>query len=85
MYCYLKTILKTFIYLVVLCHFEVGEGCGAACRVGHDPEALVDEPLIVDLLEDPPDGLHEPGVHGFVVILEIDPSPHSPHDLFPFF
>jgi len=47
------------------------------------PEALVDKSLVVDLLEDPPHGLHEPGIHGFIIILEINPSPNPTNHSFP--
>ena len=47
------------------------------------PEALVDESLVVDLLKDPPHGLHEPGIHGFIIILEINPSTDPTHHSFP--
>ena len=63
--------------LVVLGHLKVGEGRGAAGGVGHHPEAPVDHALVVHLLEDPPDGLHEPGVHGLVVVFKIDPPEKS--------
>ncbi len=43
-------------------------------------EALVDKPLVEHLLEDPPDRLHVPRVHCFVVVLEVDPSSQPGHD-----
>ncbi|KAI3485374.1 hypothetical protein L1887_51348 [Cichorium endivia] len=47
---------------------EVGERGGAGGGVGHDADALVDEALGVERLEDPPYGLHEVDVHGLVAV-----------------
>ena len=44
-------------------------------------EASVDDSLVKELLEDPPDGLHEPGVHGLVVILEVNPATKAGHNI----
>ena len=44
---------------------------------------LVDATLIPKLLEDPPDRLHELGVHRLIVVLEIDPAPHTRNRLLP--
>ena len=44
-------------------------------------EASVDNSLVKELLEDPPDGLHEPGVHGLVVILEVNPATKASHNI----
>lgn len=46
-------------------------------------EALVDQALLEELLEYPPDRFHEAGVQGFVVILEVNPAPHAPDGCFP--
>ena len=46
---------------------------------GRHLEALIDEALVEELLEDPPHGFHEAGVQGLVVILEVDPAAHAPH------
>ena len=81
---FINTGFNSRVHLVILGHLKVGEGRGAARGVGHHPEALVDETLVVDLLEHPPDGLHEPGVHGLVVVLEVNPPAHPSNDLFPF-
>ena len=69
--------------LVVLRGLEVGQGGAAARGVGHDPEALVDEALVPELAEDPPDRLHEGGVEGLVVVLEVDPPAQAGHRLLP--
>ena len=42
--------------------------------VGQDPEALVGEPLVVQLLERPHDALHVGEVEGLVVVVEVDPA-----------
>ena len=54
-------------------YLKVGQGRAAPGGVGHDPEPLVDESLVPELLEDPPDGLHVPWVEGLVVVLKVDP------------
>ena len=53
------------------------------CKCNTLPKAFVDEPLVVELFEDPPDGLHVPRVHGLVVLLEVDPTTHTPNDVLP--
>merc|ERR1719427_1274496 len=69
--------------LVVLSNLKISKRCGAACRIWHHPEPLVDQPLGVKLLEDPPDALHEPGVHSLVVPLEVYPPAQPTNDLLP--
>ena len=49
-----------------------------------DLHPLVYESLLVDLAENPPHGLHEFQVQGFVVILEVDPASCPLHCLLPF-
>jgi hypothetical protein len=61
--------------LVVEVRLEVAERRAAGHAVGHHLVALVDELLLVELLEDPPHGLHEGLVHGLVVVLKVDPAP----------
>ncbi len=41
--------------------------------VGQHPEALIDQPLVVELLEGPQDALHEARVERLVVVVEVDP------------
>ena len=45
--------------------------------------ALVHAALVPELLEHPPDRLHEVGVHGLVVVVEIDPAAHARDGLAP--
>ena len=47
--------------------------------------SFVDQPLIPELFEDPPDGFHVIAVHGAVAVFEIDPAAHAFDDLLPFF
>ena len=67
--------------LVVGASLKVREHSVAGSREGHDPGATVDQTLIEDLLEGPPDTLHEIAIHGLVVIIEVDPSAESPDDV----
>ena len=59
---------------VVLAGLEVGEHGLERRRHRHDLHALVDEPTVPQLLDDPPHGLHVPDVHGLVVVVEVDPA-----------
>ncbi len=68
---------------VVEARFHVGQRGRQAPRVGGDAQALVDEPLRVELLEDPPDALHEGGVHRLVVVLEVHPAAQAGDGLLP--
>src|SRR5512145_628125 len=43
----------------------------------------IDATLVPQLLEYPPDGLHEVGVHRLVVVVEVDPAPHTRYDRAP--
>mmetsp|Transcript_3200 Transcript_3200/g.6702 ORF Transcript_3200/g.6702 Transcript_3200/m.6702 type:complete len:359 (-) Transcript_3200:191-1267(-) len=70
--------------LVVLLRLEVGEHGVARARIGHHFEAAVDEALVVQLLEDPPDRLHEGKVHRLVALVEIDPAADALDGLLPF-
>ena len=62
----------------------VGKHSVASSGEGHDLGASLDKAFLVDLLEGPPDTLHELGVHGFVVIVEVDPTTESIDDMAPF-
>jgi len=68
---------------VVEADLEVGQRRLGAPRVGHDPERLVDEALVPELLERPHDRLHVVAVHGLVVVLEVDPAGLSGDRLLP--
>ena len=63
--------------LVVQARLEVAEGGAARRAERHDLVTLVHEVLVEQLLEDPPDALHERRVHRLVVVLEVDPPPQS--------
>lgn len=47
--------------------------------------SFVDEALLVELLKDPPDALHELRVHRAVVIIHIHPASHALDDFSPLF
>lgn len=48
---------------------------------GHDFEAAKHELLVPQLLEHPPDRLHERRVQRLVVVLKVDPPTHARDDL----
>ena len=50
----------------------------------HRAIAFVDESLVPQFFEHPPDGLHKISVHRFVRMLHIRPSPDATNHLFPF-
>ena len=70
---------------VVHVRFEVRERGGGTPGVGEDLEVAIDESLVPESLEDPPDRFHEFRIHGLVVVLEVDPSSDSSGDVFPLF
>jgi hypothetical protein len=70
-------------HLIVLSSLEVGEGGGASGGVRHDLETTVHEALVEELLENPPDGLHELKVHGKVGLLEVNPTTETTESLLP--
>ena len=53
-------------------------------RIREDVEAFVDQPLVIQCLEDPPDGLHVVLVHRAVALAEVDPAAHPVDALLPF-
>ena len=70
--------------LVVRAGLEVGERRRKLPGIRHDAVRLVDAALVPELLEDPPDGLHEAEVHRLVVVVEVDPAAHARDGLAPF-
>ena len=64
---------------VVLPGLEVGQGRLALPAVGEDAVALVEQPLLPQLLEGPHDALHVGEVHGLVVAVEVHPPPLAGH------
>ena len=70
--------------LVVAAGLEIGERSIEFPGVGHDAVGLVDASLIPQLLEYPPDGLHEGEVHGLVIVIEVYPAAHAGHGFAPF-
>ena len=69
--------------LVVEVGLKVGEGGGAGGTEGHHTVTSVDESLLVEGLEGPPLGLHVPGLHGLVAMVEVDPTAETADDLLP--
>ena len=70
--------------LVVRSCLEVREDRAQCGRKRHNLFAPVHEVLVPELANDPPDGLHVPGFHGFVVIVEVDPASEPGDRLAPF-
>ena len=68
---------------VALGHLVRGEGGAAAGAVGEDLVAAVKEPLFVDPLYRPPEGLDVVVRHGDIGVLQIDPEPHPADHLLP--
>ena len=59
---------------VVEARLEVGEHGLGRPRVGHHLVALVEQPLLVQLLHGPDDALHVGQLEGLVVVREVDPA-----------
>ena len=70
-------VLAHLVDLVVHAQLVVGQRRLVRPAVGQDAEALVDEALVEEALEDPEDGLHELRVERLVVVLEVDPAAHA--------
>ena len=69
---------------IVLPGLEIGKHGGKRRRDGHDLEAFIDQALVPELLDHPPDRLHVPSVHGLVVVVEIHPAPQPRDGVAPF-
>ena len=69
--------------LIALSHLVAGERSTAARAVGYDLEALVEQPLIPDLLERPPLGLYICIVIGDVGIVHIRPEADGLGEILP--
>ena len=61
----------------------VGKDGGAAGAIGQDVVALVEEPLLPQAFQHPPDGLHVVGVHGLVVVVKVNPASQPGDGLLP--
>mmetsp|Transcript_43374 Transcript_43374/g.92874 ORF Transcript_43374/g.92874 Transcript_43374/m.92874 type:complete len:319 (+) Transcript_43374:859-1815(+) len=70
-------------FFVVELDLKIGEGGGQGSAVGHDSECPVDKAFVEEFLEAPPDGLHVGEIHGFVVVVEVDPSAKTLDDVAP--
>ena len=70
-------------FLIVGASLEIGQHGIASRGERHDFGATVDEALIEDLLEGPPDALHVVTVHRLVVVLKIDPATEAADRLLP--
>ena len=68
---------------VALIRLEVRQRRRAARAVGKNLVPLVDQPLIPEALENPPDRLHETAIHRAVAVAEIHPAPHPADHLLP--
>ena len=62
-------------------HLEIRERGRGAPRVGKHLECLVHETPVPELLEAPPDRLHELDVHRLVVVLEVHPAADPARDV----
>ncbi len=69
-----RRVLAGLVDVVVHPQLVVGQGRLVVPAVGQDPEPLVHETLLVELLERPDDRLHVVEVEGLVVVLEVDPA-----------
>jgi hypothetical protein len=63
--------------------FKVGEDSIAGITIRHNLATSVDVSLIPNLLENPPNTLHEAQIHRFIVIIEIDPPSAAVYYLSP--
>mmetsp|Transcript_26727 Transcript_26727/g.48540 ORF Transcript_26727/g.48540 Transcript_26727/m.48540 type:complete len:432 (-) Transcript_26727:138-1433(-) len=70
--------------LVVQAGFKVTEWSGAGRGKGHDLVPLVDQTFFKELGKDPPHAFHEVWVHGFVVVLKVNPAAEPCDRRFPF-
>ena len=48
-------------------------------------KSTINKTLLEELLEDPPNRLHEREIHCLIRLVHIDPSSHPLHNLFPLF
>ena len=69
--------------LIVQIGFEVGQHGAEPRGERQHLVALIDQVLVPQLLEHPPDRFHERGVHGPVGVAEIDPAARPLDGLFP--
>ena len=69
--------------VVQLC-LEVRERGAATSGEREHLKPAIDEPLVEELLEHPPDGLHVAEIHGLVVVLHVDPAADAPDNVLPF-
>ena len=70
--------------LVALRDFVAAQRRAAARAVGHDLVALVEQPLIPELAQNPPHALDVLVLEGDIGIFQIDPEAHALGEPFPF-
>jgi hypothetical protein len=63
--------------LIILSSLKVRQRREQARRVGHDLETAIDEAPVKELLERPPDALHEAKIERLVVVVKVDPAAHA--------
>lgn len=69
---------------VVFFRLEITQRSRAGRREWHNFDTSVYHALFEDLVENEPHGLHEGRVHGFIVVVEINPSADTIDDFSPF-
>ena len=67
--------------LVQLVRTQAGTGSG---RIGLNSVALIEQPLVVELLEQPPQGFDVTVLVGNIGVVHIDPIAHLVREVFPF-
>lgn len=70
--------------LVIQTRLEVGQRGLATSAIRHNLKPSVNKPFLEKLGKNPPHRFHELGIHGLVIVLEIDPAPSAGDDLLPF-
>ena len=78
-----RRVLTHLVDVVVHPQLVVGQRGLVVPAVGQDPEALVDQPLVVERLEGPDDRLHVAGLERLVVVVEVDPPRLTRHVVTP--
>ena len=72
-----------YVFVTAEVDFHVRKRTAETRAVRQDVVSLVDEALVVERLEDPPDAFHEVLVHGLVAVAEIYPASHPADRVLP--
>ena len=69
--------------MIIRCGFEVSQRRTKSRRNRHNLYTLINKPLVPKLLKHPPQRFHVPNIHGFVVVIKVNPATNASNCIAP--